>query len=545
MYALAHAGPHDHPQEPRILLDIGPNLGAAIPLRLQHYLKPWLVEASGPQHNASQLAVDVALHGALRRRGGKVGLPKDALSPPLAKGQRLLVLALGDGAVARALQEQEQEQEQAGSSSYAAEAARRPGESFALLTAADGPWGLLAGNGLPIDARWNAGTRVDTGAAYAAYEALQRLGFAFWHPLEGPIAPTRLVWPAPGPEPSKKGDCGSAWEWHSPRWRSRAFHLHTQHPLELTDVLQGFDLPLSLDRGGLGATNASRESSSAWKGLRRTEQAWMLLPKAAALQALESCGAEEGAAETEGKAAAADPCSAVRAAGQHCELWESMVPDFASFCEWAAAHRLNRVEWILLGNRRWGAIVSSPLRQGRLALVARVAQGFGLMAGVDDPIAFQQQHSWVMTSTLGPWERQIEAVRARVDWLLGGAGFDFLATESGLSEFSHPNDKLMLALMEAFAERANGTWGKEATIKVSVGVVWGGIWVIDSQHTDPIDFIFFIPPLGHRCTSRATSKPSTSGPPGIPASRSTSTSSPRTPRPSSASCPTRCRCVRA
>jgi hypothetical protein len=82
--------------------------------------------------------------------------------------------------------------------------------------------------------------------------------------------------------------------------------------------------------------------------------------------------------------------------------------------------------------------VESSLRHRRLQLLARMGQAVGLMVGVDDPIALQQQHSWVMTTTVGPKYKQLRAVRDRVDWLLS-AGFDFLSTESGLSEFSHPN----------------------------------------------------------------------------------------------------------
>jgi len=347
------------------------------------------VDVTVPQYgNASEVTVELVVEGLLRRRGLKKALSKDALLvPPLGKGQRLLVLALGDGAVARALEKEHEDEKGHDVASFAAEAARRPGESFALLSATEGGLGLLAGNGLPIDVCWNAGTRVHTGAAYAAYEALQRLGFAFWHPLEGPIAPTRLAWPQ---ETEKgKGQGQWEWEWECPRWRSRAFHLHTQHPLELTDVLQGFDVPLLLDRGGLRGKD---RSSSAWQGLERAAATWML-PKAVLKEEEEEEEQQQTCANAVGGETAAyhDPCGALRAAGAHCELWEAMVPDVASFFEWAAAHRLNRAEWILLGNRRWGAIVDSPLRQARLALLARVGQGFGLMVGVDDPIAFQQQ----------------------------------------------------------------------------------------------------------------------------------------------------------
>ena len=42
---------------------------------------------------------------------------------------------------------------------------------------------------------------------------------------------------------------------------------------------------------------------------------------------------------------------------------------------------------------------------------------------------------------------------------------DFITTESGLSEFTHPDCGLMLALIDEFAEYSNGTWGREAGIK--------------------------------------------------------------------------------
>jgi hypothetical protein len=136
-----------------------------------------------------------------------------------------------------------------------------------------------------------------------------------------------------------------------------------------------------------------------------------------------------------------------------------MLPHVDLFFEWCVAHRVNRVEWLLLGSRKWGPIVESALRHRRLALLAGMAQSWGLMAGVDVPIALQQQHSWVMTTTLGPVKYQLQAVRDRVDWVMS-AGFDFMSTESGLSEFTSPDDQLMLQLLNAFAERVNGTWYK-------------------------------------------------------------------------------------
>lgn len=419
----------------KVLLDAGANLGHAIPLRVAHYLGPWLADDQA-ETAAELMAVVTGQSSSSKRRKQQ------------KKGEDVLLLSLGDSATYQVLMEYVPEWRDA-PEMKAAEA-----ESFGIFTLRRGDITVMAGNGFPIDKAWNASTTVDTGAAFAAYELLQSLGFAFWSPLEGPIAPATLQ-----NIPVKDGSKTVRWE--APRWRSRTFHLHTQHPLELTDVLQGFDLPLSLDRGGVD-TAARERNEDAWAGLERIEQRWAATGLAGEREK-EECSVDAG---DEKVAEAARACAAVRARGEHCELWEEMVPDVLKFFEWSVAHRLNRIEWILLGNRRWGALVSSPLRQARLRFLAGLGQGMGLMVGVDDPIAFQQQHSWVMTTTLAPEAWQVASVRERVDWLISGANFDFLSTEAGFSEFSAPDDKLMLRLLDAFASHVNGTWGKEATVKV-------------------------------------------------------------------------------
>ena len=52
-----------------------------------------------------------------------------------------------------------------------------------------------------------------------------------------------------------------------------------------------------------------------------------------------------------------------------------------------------------------------------------------------------------------------------MDWIFS-AGFDFLTTESGLSEFNHPECSLMLELLNEYARYVNITWGREAAVKV-------------------------------------------------------------------------------
>lgn len=92
------------------------------------------------------------------------------------------------------------------------------------------------------------------------------------------------------------------------------------------------------------------------------------------------------------------------------------------------------------------------------------AHGFGLQVGVDVPIAELQQHGWYMVKQSQSWPEQKALIDARVDWL-HAAGFDYLVTESGFSEFTHPSDTLMLQLMNELADYAMHTYSIKVFIK--------------------------------------------------------------------------------
>lgn len=68
---------------------------------------------------------------------------------------------------------------------------------------------------------------VNIGNIYGAYALLEKMGFGFLHPLE-PTLPQKITIPS-NLEVREK-----------PYWPIRAWHLHTQHPLELTDMLNGW-----------------------------------------------------------------------------------------------------------------------------------------------------------------------------------------------------------------------------------------------------------------------------------------------------------------
>ena len=143
----------------------------------------------------------------------------------------------------------------------------------------------------------------------------------------------------------------------------------------------------------------------------------------------------------------------------YCERWEDMVDDVNRLFEWAIANRLNKVEWLLLGNYKWGDELET--RAKRLKVLTTLGHEYSLMIGADAPIGNIQQHAWHMVNTRSPFVEQVVQIKNRVDWIFN-AGFDFLTTESGLSEFTHPECDLMLDLMNTFADYVNKTWGREA-----------------------------------------------------------------------------------
>jgi hypothetical protein len=72
------------------------------------------------------------------------------------------------------------------------------------------------------------GLQFNRGTLYGAYASLELLGFAFLHPLE-PHQPSAL-----------KPPDGAFSVARSPHWPVRGAHLHTMHPIELADVLNGW-----------------------------------------------------------------------------------------------------------------------------------------------------------------------------------------------------------------------------------------------------------------------------------------------------------------
>ncbi|KAJ1441705.1 hypothetical protein B484DRAFT_415090 [Ochromonadaceae sp. CCMP2298] len=172
----------------------------------------------------------------------------------------------------------------------------------------------------------------------------------------------------------------------------------------------------------------------------------------------EAEGAEEAEEE---ERVPGSPCGR----GQYCESWESMYDTLDGLFEWLVANRQNRVETLLLGSPKWGNLTSGDLRQSRLRLINRLGHSYGLLMGADIPLANRQQHGWKMVTLGDSIEKMGMDIGDRVDWAFS-AEYDFISTESGLSEFTKPSCDLMLQLFDIFTERVAEHWSREALTKV-------------------------------------------------------------------------------
>eukprot|EP01034_Spumella_vulgaris_P031088 gene31088-38420_t len=177
----------------------------------------------------------------------------------------------------------------------------------------------------------------------------------------------------------------------------------------------------------------------------------------------------------------------------YCERWEDMVPDVDAMFEWALANRLNKIEWLLLGNYKWGDELDTKMR--RLSTLTDLGHQYSLLVGADCPMGNIQQHGWHIVNVRLPFVQQVAQIEQRVDWIFT-AGFDFLTTESGLSEFTHPECDLMVDLMNAFSMYVNVTWGREAGIKVHCSRGQKCTGYPDPRTGDPLNFNF-LPTFAH------------------------------------------------
>jgi hypothetical protein len=314
----------------------------------------------------------------------------DAEKIPVNLSAQAVVLSFGDTAVGRTLVP-------------AAEVKSVGAEGFVLRSGKSAEATLIASVG-------NAGDRLphgNIGTSYGAYALLEELGFAFLHPL-APTLPKKLSLPT-----------GSLDRKESPKWPIRGTHIHTMHPLELTDLLEGW--------GPNGPDDVAG--------------------------------------------------------------WTAMLPDWDHYLEWALANRQNRVEWVLLWADSWKDFADGPVRQGRFKQLVDRAHAFGVAAGADVPIGLKQQHGMDLVRATGDLADELTQIHTHLDYVFQ-AGFDFLATESGSTEFTHPDPTRMLNWMDEVAKYTKATYKAPSYIKAhcSTGQVADGY--VDPYTQQPLNFNF-------------------------------------------------------
>jgi hypothetical protein len=244
------------------------------------------------------------------------------------------------------------------------------------------------------------------GASFGAFELLEDLGFAFLHPLE-PHIPSAIT-------PEAVVARASA-----PRWPVRNVHLHTSHPIELSEVLNGF-----------GPAGTDDEA-----GFQRERRL------------------------------------------------------FRSFLTWLVAGGGNEAQWLLLEAASWAGFAHSDERQRRLAELVDDCRAFSVSCGITVPIVQHQQHSFRLITNIGDPVAEEAELRARLAWVLG-AGFDFLVTSTGTTEFTHPSATQMLRWMDLVTQIAAEEHGVETRMNIHVSPGQVAEPFVDRETGEPLNFNF-------------------------------------------------------
>ncbi|KAJ1565596.1 hypothetical protein HK096_001586 [Nowakowskiella sp. JEL0078] len=185
----------------------------------------------------------------------------------------------------------------------------------------------------------------------------------------------------------------------SPKWPWRAIHIHTQHPLELTPFFQGW------------YTHETTTFESTPSNASEVDTFPYILEN-----------------------------------------------EYPLFLEWLLANRQNAFEVFLLETKAWLSFSRSEERHNRLKQYVKKAQDFGIWIGLDVPILFEQQHAFRLLPDLQiDEELNLIQIRNSIDWVMG-AGWDFLGTESGSSEFTSVPAAEMLQYLDETASYLASTY---------------------------------------------------------------------------------------
>jgi hypothetical protein len=282
-------------------------------------------------------------------------------------------------------------------------------EGYAIARATDSRGAVtISVDGLP--ATWtglDSVARSPGGAAFGAFALLEDLGFAFLHPL-APHVPQALDVDAVVARAS------------SPRWPVRNVHLHTSHPIELSELLNGFGPGFTSDDDAAFDTERAR-----WR----------------------------------------------------------------SFLVWLIASGGNEAQWLLLESESWSDFALSTRRQARLRALVDDCRAFGVSCGITVPIVQHQQHSFRLITEIGDPVAEEAELRARLAWVTA-AGFDYLVTSTGTTEFTHPTATQMLGWMDLLTRVAADEHGVETRMNIHVSHGQVAEPFVDPVTGEPLNFNF-------------------------------------------------------
>ena len=224
-------------------------------------------------------------------------------------------------------------------------------------------------------------------------------GFGFLHPLQ-PYVPYQLsLYGRHSKNDSQRPstDIRNSFNFsitESPYWPERSFHIHTQHPLELTDVLQGHDIPQT---GPHGPHCSIFSYSKRNKYNRKRNRNKNKRKHVASLgDDLDVSNRDNENDYDNYDSENNDDINyndikninnRLESKIQYCERWEDMVEDVSRLFEWSVANRLNRVEWLLLGNYKWGDELD--VRAKRFRVLTALGHKYSLLIGADVPLGIE------------------------------------------------------------------------------------------------------------------------------------------------------------
>ncbi|KAJ3322339.1 hypothetical protein HDU76_013901 [Blyttiomyces sp. JEL0837] len=171
--------------------------------------------------------------------------------------------------------------------------------------------------------------------------------------------------------------------------------------------------------------------------------------------------------------------------------WTSIIPEWHAYCEWLVSNRQTGMEYPLLESARYADFAGSQVRIARLKTIVDIAHSYGLNIGVDVPIAFAQQHSFRLlkdgTGKPDHLDAEKAEIRDSMDWVMQ-AGYDFLGSENGSSEFTSTPPSAMLEWINTVAEYAASKYNIPVYMKVhcSTGQVAKGF--VDPRTGNDINF---------------------------------------------------------